>query len=651
VRSLAIASDVVYVGGGFTIAAGESRNRIAALSADTALASSWNPDAYDSVLALATTQSTVFAGGSFPTMGGVPQSNLAAIVGVLCAPVDPGVSSGTVSGPTASSSGDFDGDGKLDLALATSGGAQVLSNLGDARFTSAAILATGGGGRGIASADFNADGLLDLALTTSTGLHVMPGLGSQGVPNGTFGPATTYSVGGTGAAAIGVGDLDEDGVEDLVVAVTGTSNLAVLRGRGSSPGIGDGTFFPPTYFGAGGDAGALSISDLDQNGIWDVIVGNSEVASVSVLRGGGSSGVGNATFGAPESYPLGGVAVTVATGDFNEDGVVDLAVGTSAPSRVDVLFGQTLWGAANGVFGDAIHYPAAGSFAGALRALEVADFDADGRADLGLVFDDGRLQYLYGDGVGSRGNGGFVIGSSVVLGGALSSIEVNAFDTTVGAPTPLVLQSNLDQIVAVAGACIGGQGRTLELTTPNGGEAVALGADVPIQWRAGPLVTAVHVEISRDDGGHWRRLASNLTGSSYSWRVTPPGSPHARLRVIDASMCALADGSNGSFTMTPLVGVSDALPSKPSFSLAYPNPSRGLARFDLRLPAAGEVSVEVFDLAGRRVHTLARGMRAAGHHSLSWDGRTRHGRCAAGVYFVRARTTGLEIVRRVVRIE
>jgi hypothetical protein len=105
--------------------------------------------------------------------------------------------------------------------------------------------------------------------------------------------------------------------------------------------------------------------------------------------------------------------------------------------------------------------------------------------------------------------------------------------------------------------------------------------------------------------------------------------------------------------MNPLVGVPvSGVPARPSFSLAYPNPAREVVRFDLRLPAAQPVSVEVFDLAGRRVRTLARGPRTAGQHTLIWDGRGDGGvHSANGVYFVRARTTGFEAVRRVVRIE
>ena len=55
-------------------------------------------------------------------------------------------------------------------------------------------------------------------------------------------------------------------------------------------------------------------------------------------------------------------------------------------------------------------------------------------------------------------------------------------------PTPLVAQSDLNQLLSIQGGCSGGVGRTLELAGPNGGEVLVAGQDVPIEWTAGPLV-------------------------------------------------------------------------------------------------------------------------------------------------------------------
>jgi hypothetical protein len=90
-------------------------------------------------------------------------------------------------------------------------------------------------------------------------------------------------------------------------------------------------------------------------------------------------------------------------------------------------------------------------------------------------------------------------------------------------------------------------------------------------------------------------------------------------------------------------------PANLAFAPPRPNPAREAVRFDLGLPRAGDLDLEVFDLAGRRVRVLASGPRPAGGASVAWDLRDDAGaRVAPGVYVVRARAAGNEAVRRVV---
>uniref|UniRef100_A0A832I386 FlgD/Vpr Ig-like domain-containing protein n=1 Tax=Eiseniibacteriota bacterium TaxID=2212470 RepID=A0A832I386_UNCEI len=80
----------------------------------------------------------------------------------------------------------------------------------------------------------------------------------------------------------------------------------------------------------------------------------------------------------------------------------------------------------------------------------------------------------------------------------------------------------------------------------------------------------------------------------------------------------------------------------------WPNPARGAARFALTLPVAGEAAVEVFDAAGRRVATLARGALAAGRHDVAWDLKDGAGSpVPPGVYVVSARSGAARAARRV----
>ena len=76
-----------------------------------------------------------------------------------------------------------------------------------------------------------------------------------------------------------------------------------------------------------------------------------------------------------------------------------------------------------------------------------------------------------------------------------------------------------------------------------------------------------------------------------------------------------------------------------ALSSPVPNPSRGIVRLTLELPAPSSVEASVYDVTGRRIVGLHRGTLQAGRHPLHWDGRTAEGAAApSGLYFARVRS-------------
>ena len=89
--------------------------------------------------------------------------------------------------------------------------------------------------------------------------------------------------------------------------------------------------------------------------------------------------------------------------------------------------------------------------------------------------------------------------------------------------------------------------------------------------------------------------------------------------------------------LDPLVGVAPSVAQPPRLAMsASPQPSRGTVAIAFATPTAGEISLAVHDLAGRRIRTLALGWRAAGDHLERWDGRDDLGRAVApGLYWAK----------------
>jgi hypothetical protein len=302
-------------------------------------------------------------------------------------------------GPTAFAAGDFDRNGILDVAAVMSdleslgGGDRVDVLLGggsngiaDGTLQNGATIAVGDMPRGIVAGDFNADAILDLAVANhaSDTVTVLLGQGSGGRGNGTFTAQVPFAA-GDGPFALACADVDFNGILDLVVGnVTGSLSGAVrvFVGQGTS-GRGNGTFTAGQVLSTSHAVSSLGIGDFDADGILDLVGTNYRGAvaagsGVTIYLGNGSNGRGDGTFSAGSEIAIGGDPRVVVVGDWNADGILDLAVGREDAGAVAILLGQGGNGRGNGSFGAA----AAVAVSAPTRALVAADLDADGALDL-----------------------------------------------------------------------------------------------------------------------------------------------------------------------------------------------------------------------------------------------------------------------------
>ena len=145
--------------------------------------------------------------------------------------------------------GDFNRDGRQDVAVTGSNGVNVLMGNGDGTFQSAVSYAAGNSPDGVAVGDFNGDGSPDLVVANkgSFGGDTDTVSVLMGTSTGTFGPAVDYTVGDSPTSVV-VADVNGDHVSDIVTANFGSSDVSVLLGTGT------GAFSPAVNYAAGQQA-------------------------------------------------------------------------------------------------------------------------------------------------------------------------------------------------------------------------------------------------------------------------------------------------------------------------------------------------------------------------------------------------------------
>jgi hypothetical protein len=229
----------------------------------------------------------------------------------------------------------------------------VLLGNGDGTFQTAQNFATGGFAVSIAVGDFNGDGKPDLAVGTRPSNNVSVLL-SNG--DGTFQTAQNFATGGF-ANSVAVGDLNGDGKLDLAVAnalsnTGGAANVSVLLGNGDS------TFQTAQNFATGGFASSVAVGDLNGDGKLELAVANLSSNNVSVLVGNGDG-----TFQTAQNFAVGDSPFSVAVEDFNGDGRPDLATANLHSANVSVLLNQfvtttAVSGPTSSTYGQSVTYVA-----------------------------------------------------------------------------------------------------------------------------------------------------------------------------------------------------------------------------------------------------------------------------------------------------
>src|SRR6476661_1378776 len=317
--------------------------------------------------------------------------------------------------------GDFNKDGKPDIATSNGGGSSNGISI---------LLGTGAGSFGTATnygsyfdslalGDFNSDGNLDIAAPQSSGgefpsykVAILLGTGT-----GSFGTATSFDTGAYRPSSVAVGDFNGDSKPDLATANT-AGNVSILLGTGT------GSFGVATNFNVGTNPQSVVAGDFNADGKLDLATANNQSNNVSILLG-----TGTGSFGAATNFNAGTKPQSVVAGDFNADGKLDLATANNQSNNVSILLGT-----GTGSFGAATNFNAGTS----PYSVTVGDLNSDNKSDLAVAnsgTNSNNVSVLLGDGTGS-------FGAASNLAAAANPYSVAVGDFNTDGKTDLVTANN-----------------------------------------------------------------------------------------------------------------------------------------------------------------------------------------------------------------
>jgi hypothetical protein len=297
----------------------------------------------------------------------------------------------TGNNPLATAVDDFNADGRNDLAVANAASdtVSVLLNTTAPHTTTPSFapqqpFAAGNLPTSVAVGDFNADGRSDLAVANGDDdtLSVLLNTTAPQAATPSFTPQQAFATGNS-PRSVTVGDFNADGRSDLAVANSDGASVSVLLNT-TAPQAATPSFAAQQPFAAGNSPRSVAVGDFNTDGRSDLVVANPFSNSVNVLLNTTALNATTPSFTPQQAFATGNSPRSVAVGDFNADGRPDLAVANGYNASVSVLLNTTAPQATTPSFADQQPFVTGNN----PRSVAVGDLNADGRPDLAAAVQD-----------------------------------------------------------------------------------------------------------------------------------------------------------------------------------------------------------------------------------------------------------------------
>ncbi len=295
--------------------------------------------------------------------------------------------SGTTSYPQGIVAPDIDGDGKPDIVATnyTNSTMSVFKNIFTSGTFSSSSFATKIDYTGvlvnlISTGDIDGDGKPDIAIPTYGSSSTLFSLFRDSSTTGVINFANRYDMNAnTTPAYIGIGDLDGDGKNDLVVTNYGSGNISIFRNTGSVGGF---SFASKVDLTAGSGPSTVAISDIDGDGKNDIVVTNYTSYTITVFRNTNSSGSISSSYFTSSTYSTPYYPNFIKIDDIDGDGRKDILTSNYGSNNISIFRNTSTSGTIS--LATRLDYTT-GSGTSCTQGSAIVDLDGDGLKDIAVA--------------------------------------------------------------------------------------------------------------------------------------------------------------------------------------------------------------------------------------------------------------------------